>query len=472
MVNDNQIVEDPKTLTHQATTIFIKDDSNNNAPPELYDLDLEFANTKNNKNKITIVSLIIFTLIFIAAAYGVTKYIEYQNSQIPISINAFEDVNLREIFDKAKQYEKQMRDAVRDLDDLYIKKEAAINELNRNADSAISIIEEDNPANKTSQIKQIEIELTESLQREEEFWSTEITMAKARISSIQEKIDSYDTRILEKAKEQESIINNQQQRFDMEMEQSVKYYEDKIKGLQDDHLNQIDNISLTNKDIISTIRRKNEENVVSLEDKYNPDFTEDYLFIDETSEQEVSPFKFVSEDIRDIIFNEGLLIRDDVESQITDIYQAENTFLRLREIPYYNSPKQAIGYLEQKYHESVNEYSSLINDVSPVLENKNTKIEEQFGELEQLNYFLTNYVKTNRVNGVIIDPRKNSIKVFIDPIYKVEDGTVGFVFRNDSDFIGTIEFETTNGILVGQVLDLVAKDRGLNPFDMILINLK
>ena len=45
----------------------------------------------------------------------------------------------------------------------------------------------------------------------------------------------------------------------------------------------------------------------------------------------------------------------------SDIYQAENTFIRLKEIPYYNSPKQAIGYLEQKYHESVDEYSSFIN---------------------------------------------------------------------------------------------------------------
>lgn len=471
MVDDNQIVKDPKTLTHQATSIFIKDNMKNNAPPELYDLDMEFANTKKNKNRITVISLIIFTLIFLAAAFGVTKYIEYQNSQIPISINAFEDVNLREIFDKAKQYEKEMRDAVRDLNDLYIKKEASFNELNRNADNAISIIEAENPTNKNVQIKQIKIKLEESIQRDEEFWSGEINSVKDRISTIQEKIDSYDTRILEKAKEQESIINNQQQRFDMEMEKSVKYYEEKIKGLQEDHLSQIDTISLTNKDIITTIRRKNRENVNDLEEKYNPDFTEDYTFLENSPEKEISAFEFVSNKINDIVYKEGLLNRDDVKSQITDIYQAENIFLRLKEIPYYNSPKQAIGYLEQKYHESVNKYSSFISNVSPILVDKNIKINAQLSELEQLNYFLTNYVKTNRVNGVIIDPRKKNIKLFIDPIYKVKDGTVGFVFRNDSDFIGTIEFKTNNGILVGKILDLVDKNRGLNPFDMILINL-
>lgn len=472
MVNDNQITDNARLLTHKATTLFIKGNTSSSAPPKLYDLDMEFANTKKNKSRITVVSLIIFTLLFSAAAYGVTQYIEYQNSRIPISINAFEDVNLREIFDKAKQYEKEMRDAVRDLDDLYQSRENALDQLNVNAENAIRIVEAENPKNKVTRINRIKLELNNTLETEEELWAGEIEKAKERINSIQVKIDSYDTRILEKAKEQESIINNQQQRFDIEMEKSVKYYEEKISQLQIDHISQIENINLTNKDIVTKIRSKNKRYVESLEEKYNPEFSEEFSFLSIYEKKEVKAFNIRAEAIDDIAFKEGLIDKGQIADRIKEVYQAERTFIKLKEIPYYNSPKQAIGYLEEKYHNFVDEFNNLVSNVTPLLKDKNRRINVQEGELEQLNYFLTSYVKKNRINGVIIDPRYDHIKLFIDPIYQVTDGTIGFIFRNDSDFIGTIEFKTYNGELIGVIKQLVDGERGINPFDMILIKLK
>ncbi len=471
MVNDNQIIPNDKSLTHEVTTLFIKEDSEQNVAPKLYDLDLEFANTKKNKNRVIWISLLIFTLLFLAAAYFVTRYIEIQNSQIPIRIDAFEDVNLREIFDKAKQHEKEMQVAQRDLDDLYRFKSQKIVELNDKAESDIELIETQNPSDRRKKISNVKAELENRILLEEKRLDSEILVAKARILEIQEKIDSYDTRILEKAKEQESLINNQQQRFDMEMEKSVKYYEDKIDQIRIDHAQQIQTTSLTNKEIIKTIRANNKALVETLEDKYNPLFEDSFNYINEMEDSVLTYNRFIANNINPVLFQEQIIIEDNLNLFIENMFKGRDTFQKLKDIPYYNSPKQAINYLENIYFQSLDEYSKLINSLTPAIKSKNSLISSQSRELEQLKFFLTNYVKTNRINGVIIDPRKSNIKVFIDPIYKVKEGTIGYIFRNDSDFLGTIKFKYNKNILEAEINSLTDEKRFIRPFDMILINL-
>jgi len=465
------MIEDPKYLTHEATSIFIRGDIQKNMPPDLYNLDQEFAKTKKNRNSITILSLIIFTLLFLAAAYGVTKYIEYQNSQIPININAFEDVNLREIFDKAKQYEKEMKSANRDLEDLYIKQESALKELTRIAQDKINLIEAQNLGGKDRQIKLIENQLAEQLKNEEIVWTSKISDAQEKIKIVQDKIDSYDTRILEKAKEQESIINNQQKRFDMEMEESVKYYEDKIQKLKSDQIKQLEIINQANKDIILTLKSNNQALIKSLEEKYNPVFGEDFDFLEANGENVNLPeFSLNAKD--QILFNEGLLSLESLNKSIDDFYNVSRVFEKLGEIPYYNSPSDAILYIEKLYYSSIDEFTNFVDRVSPLLTSKNILIENKISEIEQYGYFLQDFVKTNRVNGIIIDPRNRDIKLFVDSMYNIKPQSIGYIYRNDSDFIGTIKFKTVKGRLVGNIEELASSNRGLKPFDKILIDLK
>ncbi|MGL1893983.1 MAG: ELKS/Rab6-interacting/CAST family protein [Spirochaetaceae bacterium] len=470
MVDDKQIVLNDKNLTHNATTLFIHEESEHNIPPKLYDLDLEFSNTKKNKNRVTVVSLILFTLIFIAAAYFVTRYIENQNSQVPISIDAFEDVNLREIFDKAKQYNKEMKDARRELKDLITQKEAGILDLEDRASGQTQIINTENPINKASKINSIKDSLEIDIKNHTESYDKAILQLENRIISIQDNIDSYDTRIVKKAQEQEELINNQQKRFDMEMEKSVDYYEGKIKDLENTHKLQVENIVLNNTELIKTINKNNDIYAKSLEDKYNPKLFQDYLTNVTLNNINIDTLR--SNNIGDTIYDEGLLNRDKVDIQLQKVINAKETFNNLKDIPYYNYPKQAINYLENVYQGTVGDYTDLIKMVGPKINFKNSVIRSKTYEIDQMDYFLTNYVKTSRVNGVIIDPRNSAIKVFMDPIYNIKEDTTGLVFRNDSDYIGMIQFKYRNGVLIARVLQLSDENRGINPFDKILINLK
>lgn len=472
MVNDNQIIDNARVLTHEATTLFIKDELKHNLPPNLYDLDQEFANTKTNKNRRISISLIIFTLTFLALAYFVTQYIEFKNSQIPISIDAFEDVNLREIFDKAKQHEKAMQDARRDLNDVLTSKEAKIIELTRNSEQAINLIETENPRDKIAKIKSIEAELNTNIQIEKGFWQTEENRIQTEISEIQDKIDSYDTRILEKAKEQENLINNQQKRFDMEMKESVTYFENKIEEIKADHSEQIHNLTRSNIEMVATIKKNNRLLIQNLENKYNPPIEENFEFIETVNIDSSKPEYFSANDIDNLLYTEGILTEDNVSMHLNKVKKAGEVFTRLEYIPYNNFPKQAITYLRESYNQSTKNFGYIINNITPLLAFKNSKITLMSSELEQIEYFLTTYVKTNRINGVIIDPRTDNIKVYIDPIYRVKEGTTGLIFRNDSDFLGTVKFSYINNELIAKEVQLADKKRNLQPFDMILMDLE
>lgn len=472
MVNENQITPENRILTHEATTIFMDEGKHFNVPPKLYDLDLEFSNTKKNKASLIWISLTLFTFLFIAAAYGVTKYIEIKNSQIPISIYAFDDINLREIFDKAKQHEKDMQLALRDLEDLHKGKEKSLNEINQIAADSISILEANNSIQNIAKIARIRRQLPIDIKLETEAWSNKISQEKDNIETIQKKIDSYDTRILEKAKEQEAVINNQQERFDIELANSTKYYEDKIKILQDDYNAKIKTINYTNKKIIYSINEKNSELVSELEDRYNPDFTDDYLFIQEPQISKPIFNMDSSTNIPTVLLSEKMITRSGAYGSAKDYFRGIKTFNRLEDIPFYNSTLDSIKYLKGLYTDSANKYVKLLENITTSLEWKNYRIGRQSGELEQFNYFMTSFVKNNRVNGVVIDPRSENIKIFMDPIYSVKNGSIGYIFRNDSDFIGTIKLIYVNNILKGVIDRLSDNNRNIEPFDMILIEIE
>lgn len=471
MVNENQIVPNDRHLTQEATELFIQSDHLQTTPPDLYNLDAEFANKKGNKNKVIWLTLPLFVILSLAAAYFVTKYIEESSSKIPISIDAFEDVNLREIFDKAKQNEKEMEKARRDLEDLYIQKAKEKENLNSIANREIDVIKLDGK-NVNERIYIVESTLKSDLIASEEKWDILISKAKEKITSIQEKIDSYDTRIMEKAKEQENIINNQQKRFDIEMEETRKYYEEKINSLVESHLNELKTVDENHKKIVSTINKNNKEYITSLEKKYNPEFNDSFSFLKkEIKKPKITPGIFRTLD--KVLYTENLLSVEKVTLLRSDVLTGLYTFNELKKVPYYNSPSEAIDYLETLYISNINNYVELAKKLIPNLKSKRNTISKQTTEIGKLSYFLTDYIKSNRINGLIIDPREENIKVFIDSIYQVKNGTIAYIFRNDSDYLGTIKLVVLEDeSYIGQIVQLLDPNRGLKPFDMILLEIE
>ncbi|MFW5812055.1 MAG: hypothetical protein ACOCWS_03640, partial [Alkalispirochaetaceae bacterium] len=92
--------------------------------------------------------------------------------------------------------------------------------------------------------------------------------------------------------------------------------------------------------------------------------------------------------------------------------------------------------------------------------------------IDEFLFALDSLTRQNRENGYILDPRETSdVVVYIDRIRDVADGSRGFVFREDDEYIGTIEFSITEEDIIASVIE-VAEGEELQPFDKVLIQVQ
>ncbi|MCF7950373.1 MAG: collagen-like protein [Spirochaetaceae bacterium] len=94
---------------------------------------------------------------------------------------------------------------------------------------------------------------------------------------------------------------------------------------------------------------------------------------------------------------------------------------------------------------------------------------------DSLDYSLRN----NKENGYVLDPSNTeNIGVYISRVFRfanenrLKTGDVGYVFRNEDEPIGYIRFFVDEGKIIASLIELVAADNELRPFDKILLDLK
>src|SRR5574344_602313 len=76
--------------------------------PETYNLEEEFAKAKKNRSPFVLLLMTGLFIIVIAATIGLYKYIDYRNKHIEVSVDVFEDVNLRKLLDMVSRTEESL----------------------------------------------------------------------------------------------------------------------------------------------------------------------------------------------------------------------------------------------------------------------------------------------------------------------------------------------------------------------------
>ena len=94
MDNDNKVI-----IQKPEVELFLQEDvyAFNREKPKMYDLDKEFESVRKNKKHTILWPLIIMFIISILLTVGITYYIRYQNRQISVNVDVFEDINLRKL---------------------------------------------------------------------------------------------------------------------------------------------------------------------------------------------------------------------------------------------------------------------------------------------------------------------------------------------------------------------------------------
>lgn len=335
MDNDKQI---------SPANIFLKDDllKNIHQAPEIYDLNVKFSKTKNNRNiklwRFTAISIgVLFLFILVSSII-----VEVQRNNIKININDFEDTNMLDSYSNSNKTLADIDGLRSKIKDMQNEKNDKIKQVNNNFDKQKNIIAAKRTGNdiKDKQIKDLQQITKRDIALINNKHNKSIEAKKKELSDLEKTLGKVDVKQLQEAKKIASTMDNQSALLNIEIEKVKVNYEAKIKDMESRNKDEIKNINKYYIDMISTLNDNKIEELNDLTLKYNPK-------IDDSRINEIFNSIDMSSDINIASLGKG-------EINIL-IKQRNDLFNKLYEVQYTNSIPdliKAIDIIDRKIIET------------------------------------------------------------------------------------------------------------------------
>ena len=267
MDNDYKVI-----IQKPEVELFLQDDvyAFNREKPQVYDLEKEFAKVKAQKKHTILWPLIILFIISALLTFGITRYITYQNRQISVNVDVFEDINLRKLLDMVSRLEEQVKQAKNS-------KARAENRMQTELETALAEKDAEiftvqalpiSAKEKNKKIAEIETNYESQIAEINSRYTKEFETLDLEIESLQEQINAYDSANVERAQQQQATIDSQRQLFELEKQQLTENYENTINQLQTQvNAMKAEELSIRKK-ITEEISREYQAQFESLEKEY------------------------------------------------------------------------------------------------------------------------------------------------------------------------------------------------------------
>ncbi len=452
-------------------------------PPKIYDAEEEFKQTKKNRNFMVPITVVIFLVVFGAAATAVTIFIQRAANQVTIDIDEFQDVNMSEVLDVQKRNQTALQTATRELNDLQERRDEEIEDVRSEIEGKIEVarnepISEQELNNRINELRAEEQRRIEEIRRE---YSPQIAEKQEEIQSLEDRIAQYDSRLIDQARETEQRLSNQEQLFELEQQRLEEYYQGKIDKLQNDLEKQRQELTQQKDEVVAALKRSHEAALNEQFLRFNPVFEEQEVLDALNRELDNLGINFAELPGYDAtLASESIVSRADFQNLRNDLYDFDTITGRLQEIPYRNSIPTSLERLRALQASMVSGYESMWTSLADVVNRRNQTIAQQRQEIatrgaliDRFAYAVESFADTSRENGYVLDPRqRDGMLVYTNPNLPIQDGSTGFVFREVDDFIAEIELFQTDRGMRARLVTLADPDRPIRPFDIILIQLQ
>ena len=453
-----------------------------------YNLETEFAKTKQNRSLLVPIVVAGIVLFFLAGAIGVTLYIEKRSREVQVGAQAFESVNLREVLDTAKRLETDLANAKKDLENLQAGQNSEIEQarlaFQREAE-LIGTATDLTEAAKGERLQAARARLNRQLNAVQASYAPRIAAKEKEIQQIQKQIDSYDARQVQKAREQEEVLNNQRRLHEMEMERTVKAHQQELRDLNQRYTREIEGLKKYQQDLIAVLKANHAREIASLILKYNPT----------SVSQAAAPLLSASIDPAvlnarlprfnsSLLTSEGLLDVEALSRLSQKLSELSIVLGELKKIPFQNAVPSLIAQIEARQKEVALLYEQILEAFNRGLQQKNATLRSQEERIRGLNaqvaeqnqmlgkyiYAIEQLMLTNREQGYVLDPREpKNLLVVVDKLRLISPGSVARVFRRDDEYIGKIRYEGEAGKSSWVVLELKDPQNPIRPFDKVLV---
>jgi len=428
---------------------------------DLYDLEVEFAASKKNKNYVVMITLLIFLIAVVGTAYAVTRYIQEAGKIVPIQIKDFEDVNLKDILDIAKNYEQKLKKARADLENIKTGLNSEISNLNSKAERDVAFIMEgsDSAEAKKSRVSSVYRKLNSDTAAVRSSYGIRISEKEAEIAEIEKEMASYDSAALEKARKQDEILNNQTRMAEIQLQQTVDSYEERIKSLTSKYDSEIASIKRDNTRLVSTLRNK-----------YDPVFKTEEIKKIIADKKAISVPLRAGDDSVAVLEANNAAGSGEIASIRNEAEKLDILVKQILKVPYENSVADASKRINEQELFIQKGYESIWQKSAEAIDDKNSQI---------LNFSraFDFFIQDTGVSGYVLNPVSSSeITVFMNKIIEIKSGDRAYVFRSDNEPIAEIEFYYLKDKLYAREITVSIDESGerkfIQPFDRILVKLK
>ncbi|MBP5403211.1 MAG: hypothetical protein J6Y36_08650 [Treponema sp.] len=199
-----------------------------------YDLENEYAKTRKNKDTKIWLTLSLTLVGVILLTWGIVTRMSVSNREIEVNLEAFEDLNLRNLFNALSKTQDLYEKASKNKAELQAALDGRIDQAKRTRDSDIVYIKKLNLPKKSRIEREEKVLQTyrDTVKAAHEEYDEKISAAEIELKQYEEQLKNFDSENVEKAQAWEKEMDSQRQVHEIEKKQLVEEYEAKIEELK------------------------------------------------------------------------------------------------------------------------------------------------------------------------------------------------------------------------------------------------
>jgi hypothetical protein len=242
-----------------------------------YSLNDEFAKTRKNRSLVVVLAVAGTCLAFGLFAFFFNGYLETKNNTVQVNTKEFEDINLRELLDKAKKLESDLEYSQTNLAKLENEQLLAGDRVRSESADRLTMFRSTNPGEAgleaenaaearrlASAIAGVEADFTARKQPVNEW-----------IALLQSQLAAIDARKLEVARKQEVILNNERKVYDVERQRVQSLLQDQLRQTVADYEGRLKQRERFTQDLEASAHATLVKEQERLKLLYNPLWTEE-----------------------------------------------------------------------------------------------------------------------------------------------------------------------------------------------------
>lgn len=410
-----------------------------------YDIEKEFEKAKANRSYKVMLILVGMGIFVVLFSIFFSKYVKVQNEKMKVSVESFDDLNLRRLLDSVSRIENEISLAMaekKQIDDTY---KESISSAEQFRDADLHTLQYMNLSKyEFSKQRQAIIDSCEHKKALiKATYDEDTEYIDAKIKELTDQLAAMDSANLERAQQMQSEIDSQRQVFEIEKQQLVDEYETNIETLKSQLATQKEEAYKERNKAIDTVAARYKKEIASLKatiasldpvlsDAKAAAIVDEANKLENSAPQFLSPiaekFELAENDVLLLAAIDGKLANFDYLAGVIEAQPHKNSLA---------SFARARNFI---LHSFADDTAALLTSILSA----RTEAEENAVELgavvHSYEFYLESQLKESGDFGCVVDPRnKNEIVVYVSPVYKetIED-TPAYVYRKANELIGEV----------------------------------